>query len=170
MEFIHVAGESGRKSLIVFVSLRSVPISISCNNVAMASQITKRNHYNPCFWTALWNERFFNDFCAGEKRGTPREQVVFTLNLRSNRIFETSVDALYYDKDACVAPITPESVLGFCQRYFPDRLAELQKSIIEHPETLYLDFEATLSGIEGLDGYDAIMRAAKCGGLESTVH
>jgi hypothetical protein len=98
----------------------------------MASQLAKRNHYNPCFWTALWDERFFNDFCVGEKkRGTPREQVVFTLNLRSNRIFETSVDALYYDKDVCFAPITPEPMLGFCERYFPDHLAELQKSIIE---------------------------------------
>ena len=77
----------------------------------------KRNHYNPCFWTALWNQQFLTDFCAGKtERGRARVQLVHTLNLRSNKIFETKVENLHYDKDLGFAELTPASMLDFCRR------------------------------------------------------
>jgi hypothetical protein len=131
----------------------------------------KRNHYNPCFWTALWNQQFFTDFCAGRtERGSSREQLVFTLNLRGNKIFETKVENLHYDKGFGVAEITTASMLDFCQRRFPDKAESLARYLAEHPDSLYLDFEATLTGVEHLHGYDALLRAARRGGLKSVAH
>ena len=28
-------------------------------------QLTKRNHYTPCFWAALWSETYYRSFLAG---------------------------------------------------------------------------------------------------------
>jgi hypothetical protein len=137
----------------------------------MARQLAKRNHYNPCFWTALWNEQFFADYCGGTPNRTrARHQTVLTLNLRSNKIFTTSVENVRYDKDLGVAEITVPSMLRFSRRYYPDHYEELRQYVAEHPESLYLDFEATLTGVEQTDGYDALMRAAKIGGIASTPH
>jgi hypothetical protein len=131
----------------------------------------KRNHYNPCFWTALWNQQFFTDFCAGKTgRGRSRAQLVHTLNLRSNKIFETKVENLHYDKGLGFAEISPTSMLDFCRRRFPDKAEGLSRYLAEHPDSLYLDFEATLTGVEDLQGYDALRRAARQGGLESAAH
>jgi hypothetical protein len=139
--------------------------------VSVAYTPAKRNHYNPCFWTALWNQQFFTDFCAGKTgHGRAREQLVFTLNVRSNKIFKTQVQNLHYDKGLGVAEITAASMLDFCQRRFPDKAESLAKYLSEHPDSLYLDFEATLTGVEHLQGYDAMLRAARLGGLESPAH
>ncbi|MEO7146173.1 MAG: hypothetical protein ABI165_21980 [Bryobacteraceae bacterium] len=137
----------------------------------VAYQGAKRNHYNPCFWTALWNEQFFADSCTGKiGRGSSRRQQVFTLNLRSNKIFKTQTEKVHYDKGLGIAEITTASMLEFCQRRFPDKAENLRQCLAEHPDILYLDFEATLTGVENLQCYDALLRAAKRGGLESSVH
>jgi len=131
----------------------------------------KRNHYNPCFWTALWNQQFFAHLCAGKTgHGRSRAQLVHTLNLRSDKIFETKVENVHYDKGLGFAEITPASRLDFCQRRFPDKAEGLARYLAEHPASLYLDFEATLTGLEDLQGYDALLRAARQGGLESAAH
>lgn len=137
----------------------------------MAYSPAKRNHYNPCFWTALWNQQFFTDFCTGKpRRGRSREQLVHTLNLRGNRIFETKVENVHFDKGLGEVEITTPSMLDFCRRHFPDKAEVLARYLEEHPDSLYLDFEGTLTGVEDLQGYDALLRAARQGGLESTAH
>ncbi len=36
-------------------------------------KLTKRNHYNPCFWTALWNESYYQQVVSGiEGKKSPR--------------------------------------------------------------------------------------------------
>jgi hypothetical protein len=131
----------------------------------------KRNHYNPCFWTALWNQQFFTDFCAGKTaRGQSRAQVVHTLNLRGNKIFETTVENVHCDKGLGLAKITTASMLDFCKRRFPDKAEALAQYVAERPDSLYLDFEATLTSVEHLQGYEALLRAAKRGGPKSAAH
>jgi hypothetical protein len=100
----------------------------------MVHGFAKRNHYNPCFWTALWNEQFFADFCADKpRRDRAREQRVFTLNLRSNKIFAAKVHNVHYDKNLGVAEITAASMVGFCQRRFPKEVEKLKEYLVEHP-------------------------------------
>jgi len=137
----------------------------------MEHGFAKRNHYNPCFWAALWNEQFFADFCGGKpRRDRAREQRIFTLNVRSNKIFPTKVHNVHYDKSLGVAEITAASMVAFCQRRFPEEVEKLKEYLAGHPDSLYLDFEQTLSDVERLQGYDALLRSAVRGGLESVAH
>jgi len=137
----------------------------------VSEQFTSRNHYNPCFWTALWNEAYFAKFCSGQERDThARHQSVYSLNLRANRILETKVKAIHYHKDLGVAEITPESWKDFCVRRGLTERNGLPAQESELGSGLFLDFEATLTGVETAAKYSCLMRAAQIGGLESLEH
>lgn len=137
----------------------------------MAHVFTKRNHYNPCFWTSLWNTEYFEAWArTGKPEAEPREQLVFALSLRSERIYRTKVSNLFYEKNLGVAKITPESMKTFCQRWHPQEYERLCAFLAENPETIYLDFEQILAAIERLDTYSWLLKAAKVGGIESAEH
>lgn len=132
---------------------------------------TKRNHYNPCFWTAYWNPEYFA--AVTEERDIPgaaRDQVVFALNLRADKVLKAKVRELHYDKGLGVAEIMPDSMMRFSKRWFPSEYRELEEYVQKNPETLYIDFEDTLAGIEEKGGYDALIEAVKIGGLSSVQH
>ena len=62
-------------------SIYKKPISPQLN-------LTKKNHYNPCFWTAFWNDKYL----VGKRKGyddmlKPRDVQIFTLNLRVIKYF-----------------------------------------------------------------------------------
>jgi hypothetical protein len=67
------------------------------------------------------------------------------LTCGSNKIFETGEPALR--QGLGLAEITTWSMLDFCRRRFPDRAERLGRYLAEHPDSLYLDFEATLTAI-----------------------
>src|SRR5262245_10039605 len=112
-------------------------------------QLTYNSHYNPCFWTAHWNTQFLEAALKGEADyGVARAQTVHALNVKSNKIRETSVADVHYDKGVGVAELTPEAALEFCKRTQPDKYEEYSEYIKRHPETLYFDVEAILTGLE----------------------
>ena len=132
---------------------------------------TSRNHYNPCFWTALWNPEYFEAWQKGDApQGTARDQVVFTLNLRANKVLRTRMSRVHYEKGLGIAEISPESMKAFCRRWFPSELPGLSEYLRNHPESLFLDFEETLGGIEQLPSYTSLLDAARVGGITSVEH
>jgi hypothetical protein len=140
-------------------------VSSSCS---MAHKFTKRNHYNPCFWTALWNEDYFSQYSSGSaQRGSPRDQVVHVLNMRSAKVLPTTVEKVHYHKDLGVAEIDAESAKRFCARWYPEKYQSMVEYVTAHPEKVYLDFEDTLTGMEALRHYDSWMRSAKLGDIQS---
>jgi hypothetical protein len=135
----------------------------------MSKVFTKRNHYNPCFWTALWNESYYRQYCSGQPtKNSCRSQVVYALNLRSGKIYPTTVERVHYQANLGIAEIQPESMKRFCARWHPTRYKELSEYVAANPESLYLDFEDILSGLERMDSYASLMEAAKRGNLTST--
>jgi hypothetical protein len=134
----------------------------------MVDAFTRRNHYNPCFWTALWNEDYFREYCSDRAGGSsPRDQVVYALNLHAAKILRTTVEKVHYHKDLGVAEIDPESAKRFCARWYPEKYDSMVDYVTSHPEKVYLDFEDILTGMESLRQYDAWMRTAKLGDLQS---
>jgi hypothetical protein len=134
----------------------------------MVNAFTTRNHYNPCFWTALWNEDYFREYCSDTTGGTsPRDQVVYALNLRAAKVLRTTVEKVHYHKDLGVAEIAPESAKRFCARWYPEKYDSMVKYVTAHPEKVYLDFEDILTGVESLRHYDSWLRSAKLGNLQS---
>jgi len=70
--------------------------------------LTKKNHYNPCFWTALWNIDYFNAFknhC--ETKLLARNQKVFSLNIKADKIIPTTTENVHFEKHLGIAEITP---------------------------------------------------------------
>src|SRR5688500_4274646 len=101
----------------------------------------ERNHYNPCFWTALWNVEYFRMCSAVEPPGTARHQVLHALNLRADKILSISVERVHYDKHVGVAEITADSMRSFARRRFPDKYQDLSDYLERDPESVFMDFE-----------------------------
>ena len=119
----------------------------------MSKAFTKRNHYNPCFWTALWNESYYRHYCSGQSsKKTCREQVVYALNFRSGKIYTTKVEKVHFHSDWGIAEIHPESMKNFAHVGIPSNTKNFGlrggKS-----GNLYLDFEEFFSGMEKMDSY-----------------
>ena len=133
----------------------------------MVDAFTRRNHYNPCFWTALWNEDYFREYCSDTAGGSPpRDQLVYALNLRAAKVLRTTVEKVHFHKDLGVAEIDPDSAKRFCARWYPEKHDSMVEYVTAHPEKVYLDFEDILTGIESLQHYDAWMRTVKMGDLQ----
>ena len=82
-------------------------------------QLTKRNHYTPCFWAALWNETYYRSFLAGTVKGeSVRDQRVHALSVKSGRLLETTVENVHFDKNLGMAEITRESAEDLGQRSY----------------------------------------------------
>lgn len=129
---------------------------------------TKRNHYNPCFWTALWNPVYFDAFVRGSTPpGPARDQELFVLNLRADQTYSVKASKVHYERALGVAEITPEEMKSFCKRWYPSEYANLSQYVEQHPEHLFLDFEDILNGIEQKGLYDSLLHCAKVGDLTS---
>lgn len=137
----------------------------------MVDTFTKRNHYNPCFWTACWNLDYYQALVEGRAGSiSPRDQQVFVLNLQSGNIYPNRVKNVHFDRDLGVAKITPESMKDFCRRRFPAQYESFCQSLEKHPETIYMDFEDILTGMEGLAGYQSLMDALIVCSIRDVIH
>lgn len=132
--------------------------------------LTRRNHYNPCFWAALWNESHYLRVISNAAAGSSaRAQRVHALNIRSGAIYRTAVENVHFDKSLGLAEMTPDSMKSFCRRRFPGEYAQFAKYIDEHPDTLTMDFENILAGTER-HGHTYLLDAARNGGFSSVEH
>jgi hypothetical protein len=61
-------------------------------------------------------------------------------------------------------------MLEWCKKWFPARVTALAAHLHKDPNPLYLDFEPTLHGMEQLQGYQAIMDAARNERILSATH
>jgi hypothetical protein len=130
-------------------------------------QLTKNSHYNPCFWTAHWNTDFLEATLKGNgNHRVAREQMVYALNVKSNTIRKTSVVDVHYDKGVGIAEISPEAALDFCKRTQPDKYDEYREYYKQHPETVVLDVEAILTGLEETEAYATLKRVLVKGRID----
>ncbi len=123
--------------------------------------ITKRTHSNPCFWTAHWNEDYYNCFINGEKTPLSRKQKVYSLNVKADKIIRIAVENVHFDKWLGVSEITPEAAKDFCKRNFPEHYEQFAKDMEEHPETVRLDFENIWTMVEKNFGYQTLLDVLK---------
>lgn len=124
-------------------------------------KFTKRNHYNPCFWTALWSPDYYHSTNSGTAQiKVARKQVVYALSVKSGEIFKTKVESVHYDKSLGVAEITREAAEDFVRRYHPNQYDEflLSNKYSEYPA--FIDFEDILTAIEKLPPYQTLLRIA----------
>lgn len=124
-------------------------------------ELTKRNHYNPCFWTALWNVSYYEKAVAGlVSDELARKQVVHALNAKSLKIYPATVERVHYDKNLGVAEITKLAAEDFVRRHHPDQYERFLAESATAPYPIYLDFESIFSGIEATPAYQTLLKVA----------
>lgn len=128
----------------------------------------KRNHYNPCFWTALWNLDYYRRAMAGESQPLrAREQAINVLSVKSDTVFSATVERVHYDKNLGIAEISRETSEDFVRRHHPDNYKEFVQNNINVAYPVFIDFEEFLSAIEKLPPYQTLLKVALSEKLES---
>lgn len=129
--------------------------------------ITKNTHYNPCFWTALWNYDYYVAFKNdNHNKLKARNQVIYSLNLKSEKIIKTNIDNTFYEKYTGIADLSVDNMLKYCKKRFPEEYNEL-KDKIENTEDLRIDFENYFSLFENDFGYKTLLGLNKKGKIDS---
>ncbi|MCO5196177.1 MAG: DUF4238 domain-containing protein [Anaerolineae bacterium] len=125
-------------------------------------EFTKRNHYNPCFWTAYWNQDYYKQSLSNSvDKVRAREQIVYALNVKSDKIYRTTVENVHFDKYLGVAEITLETAKEFCKRHHPDKYEEFCQESTEDQYPVYIDFEEILTAIENMPSYQILLKVIK---------
>lgn len=127
-------------------------------------QFTKRNHFNPCFWTAFWNPAYYDNAIAGSPRQmVARKQQVHVLNIKSGQIYKKAVDNVHFDKNLGIAEITPAQIRDMVKRRHPDDYEQFCRELEDHPYNVFIDFETVLTGIENGPAYETLLEViTKC--------
>lgn len=108
--------------------------------------LTKKNHFNPCFWTVYWNFDYIKSKRENKEFSiTARDQKVFSLNLRSDKILNPKTEDIFFEKKAGLATITVDAALDFTLRNFPESYDEIKASSTGN---LTIDFEDHFSKME----------------------
>lgn len=60
--------------------------------------ITFRNHYNPCFWTALWNNEYYHAIKYSKERNRkPRDYKLKGIRFSCSKIITNKSDGLFFE-------------------------------------------------------------------------
>jgi len=130
--------------------------------------LAKRNHYNPCFWTALWNSHYYDRAIIGAPQPSPaRVQRVCALSVKSGEIFHTTVDKIHYDKSLGVAEITREAAEDFACRHHPEYYQEFLRENADAEYPVFIDFEQILTEVEKMPPYQVLLEVAKRGRIRT---
>lgn len=79
--------------------------------------ITKKNHYNPCFWTAFWNIEYLDSHRNNAIENLdPRKMNVCVLNLKANKIILQKTEKIFFERNAGLAVVSEENIINYCKR------------------------------------------------------
>ena len=132
-------------------------------------KITKKNHYNPCFWTAYWNPQYYNSVLSNTNCSLdPRKQKIYSLNIRANNILDTTIENVHYEKHLGIAKITSDSAKKYCRKYYPEGYNELSKLFEENPNSLFLDIENIFTSLEQNEAYKILLSVIKKNKIENS--
>ena len=131
-------------------------------------KLAKRNHYNPCLWTAHWNPEYYR--CAMEGTSdslSARQQRVYALSVKSGTIFKTTVENIHFDKHLGVAEISREEAEDFARRHHPDSYGQFGKANESAPYPVAIDFEQILVALENGPPYQVLLNVIRHQDIES---
>lgn len=114
--------------------------------------ITKRTHYNPCFWTALWNQQYY-EAVENQKHDSlrVREQKVYSLNLYNNEVHHKITDQVFFEKHLGLVSFNEKDIEQFIKRNYPENAEERKMSF--EKEDLIIDFENLFTTLEESPAY-----------------
>jgi dimeric dUTPase (all-alpha-NTP-PPase superfamily) len=134
----------------------------------MDRQITKRNHYNPCFWTALWNEQYHELFVQNRRLPKAREQKVFSLNIKSGKILNRAVNDVHFAKGLGLIKYDTSDLIALAKEHLPpNEYEQLAIDLKANQVKGYLDFENKWEFAEQHLGYPTLLEVARKGSVDN---
>lgn len=141
--------------------------------------ITKRNHYNPCLWTSLWNKDYYysiKNVINSKKRA--RDYKIPTLTIFSKKVSHIKTESLYYEMyRGIIYATTAELKMLIENNHGNLRSVSLYNRIIVlyfywlFPRRTYgLDTESLFNGIEDVTIKDAIYELIKHDRISNDKH
>ena len=91
--------------------------------------ITKKNHYNPCLWTAYWNYNYYHNIDY-RKSTSPRIQRIKSLNLKADKIICTTTEKVFFEKRMGLAEVSENKVIDF-EDFFTSSENLVKKTLFE---------------------------------------
>src|SRR5690242_19574030 len=132
-------------------------------------ELTRRSHYNPCFWSAFWNREYYNAALHGYHNLVPRQQVVYALSVKSNKLRTTNVDGVFFEKQEPLE-VTFDAMKRFVNKYHPEKYEEFCTNNDTSAYPIFLTVEQFFTMFERLNVYkvllDVIKRQYLSSGLE----
>lgn len=128
--------------------------------------ITIRTHYNPCFWTALWNQHYY-EAVENEKHDSlrVREQKVYSLNIYNNEVHHKTTDQVFFEKHLGLVSFNEKDIEQFIKRNYPEDAEERKMSFKK--QDLIIDFENHFTALEESPAYLSLISLVKDKTLQS---
>lgn len=137
-----------------------------CYDLKMRN-LTKRNHYNPCLWTALWNPEYYKTFQINAfPKLDPRKQLISALSVKSGHIFNQTTENVHFDKGLALAKLSKEDAAEISKKYGLNE-GKLNTVFSKSDGPLYIDFEPLFSLLESLPPYATLFKVAQSGEISS---
>ncbi len=111
--------------------------------------LTQKTHFNPCFWTALWNKNYYQNFIANRENELKcRNQKILTLNLKANKIIDSKTENVFFEKHTGLTDVTQKEIVDYCKKYFPEKTDYFENEEKYKDIHLVIDFENHFSILE----------------------
>ncbi len=118
--------------------------------------VTKKTHFNPCFWTAYWNKAYYEKATNGGNKDNCRDQSLFSLNIRAGKIIPTTSNNSHYEKYLGVSEITEEGAKRYVKENFPNEYIEFERTLKSEDYPLILCYENLFTKLESLPPYQVL--------------
>jgi hypothetical protein len=127
----------------------------------MTMELTKKNHINPCFWTALWNPTYFNNFVVGNVTGKAREQLVYSLEIKTPKILRRKVKDIHYVEGLGLTNVNKQEFIELGNVHSPKTKLPVDKSTLESSSIHIIDIENHFTALEEIGGYPQLLDTVK---------
>jgi len=125
-------------------------------------KLTKNNHTNPCKWIAYWNENYYKSkICSISSNLNARKQEIYSLNIKSNKIFKTITEKVHVETKIGYATITPTMMIDFCKKNYPNKLSELSEYLEQDPCDLIMPLEQIFDSFESTPTFDTLLKVVQ---------
>jgi len=123
--------------------------------------MTRNNHYNPCFWTAYWNNEYY---AVRINNGSiqSRDVLLHYLNFNSDKIYVDKAKNIHFEKDLGIINFTIEEALKSFKYRDKNEYNRLRNIFSENLKEKYRwDFENFFTEFEKTEPYQFLHEIIK---------
>jgi hypothetical protein len=140
---------------------------------------TFKNHYNPCFWTALWNSEYYHSIKnSTERNKKARDYKLKGIRFGCDKIIKNKADKLFYELHMGLAVISIMELREMFYKLPKDYIyiSKVNKFSIKYLSWLIpnwgiiIDIEPLLRELERINGTNAVLDLVKHGNIIDKTH